>query len=277
MHLTNNMNQIKGIGIISYFSILLRESGQIKFQLIAVFVLTAAVLCGCGTTEPAAPVTPTSKNAYEIYGKVYHPIDSAKGFQQQGVASWYGKQFHEKKTANGETYNMHAMTAAHKTLPFGTMVQVRNVENEKTTIVRINDRGPFCRDRIIDLSFSAAKEIEMIKNGTASVEIAALGTDDEVLSAADKTRPNTKPDNLYFTGDFTIQVGSFGNPANAEKLKKSLEKIAQNVHVVPIKKDGLTFYRVRVGRFNSLKQAQRMEQHLEQNGFGNVYTVAWDL
>ena len=236
-------------------------------------VLTATVLCGCGTPQPAAPVTPASKNAYEIYGKVYHPIDSATGFRQQGVASWYGEQFHERKTANGETYNMYAMTAAHKTLPFGTMVEVKNIENNKTTIVRINDRGPFSRDRIIDLSHSAAKKIEMIKNGTADVEITALGTDDAVLPASDKT----SPDNLYFTGDFTIQVGAFGDPDNAEKLKKALEETVQNVHVVAFKKNNRTFYRVRVGRFPSLKQAQRMEQHLVQNGFSNVYIVAWDL
>lgn len=242
--------------------------------MIAVLISTATIVYGCGTTPP---ITPASENTYEVYGKIYHPIDSAIGFRQQGVASWYGKQFHEKKTANGETYNMHAMTAAHKTLPFGTMVEVKNVGNNKTTIVRINDRGPFCRGRIIDLSFSAAKEIEMIKNGTAAVEITALGNDDEVLTVSGENSPNTSPANLYFTGDFTIQVGSFGDPDNAEKLKKSLEKIAQDIHVVPIDKNGQTFYRVRVGRFNSLKQARHMEQHLGQNGFKNIYTVAWDL
>ncbi|MBC2715090.1 MAG: septal ring lytic transglycosylase RlpA family protein [Desulfobacteraceae bacterium] len=273
MHLTNNMIQIKRIGIIDHFLILLKKSGQLKIQYVAVFILTAAVLYGCGPLRPDDPVIPLPKNAYEIYGKVYHPMDDANGFRQQGVASWYGEKFHEKKTANGETYNMYAMTAAHKTLPFGTMVEVKNIENSKTTIVRVNDRGPFCRDRIIDLSFTAAKEIEMINNGTAAVEIVALGNDDEILTESG----NTMPDNVYFTGDFTIQVGSFGDPDNAEKLKISLEKIAQNVHVVAFEKNGLTFYRVRVGRFTSLKQAQRIEQHLVQNGFKNVYTVAWDL
>ena len=263
----------------------IKKIRPLKIKYIAAFVLTAAVFFGCGATEPAAPAKPSSRNAYEVYGKVYHPIDSANGFRQQGVASWYGEQFHEKKTANGETYNMYAMTAAHKTLPFGTMVEVVNVENKKSTIVRINDRGPFCQGRIIDLSHSAANKIDMIKNGTAAVEITALGTDDEVLTRSGNTDPNINPnatpninsDNLYFTGDFTIQVGSFGDPANAENLKISLEKIAENVHVVPIEKNNQTFYRVRVGRFISLKQAQDMEQHLTENGFENVYTVAWDL
>jgi rare lipoprotein A len=260
LHLINKRIQIK-------------KSRRLTIKYITIFAFTAAVLYGCGTTERSAPATPSSQNTYEVYGKQYQPIDSANGFRQQGVASWYGEHFHEKKTANGETYNMYAMTAAHKTLPFGTMVEVVNVKNKKTTIVRINDRGPFCRDRIIDLSHSAAKKIDMIKNGTAAVEITALGTDDEVLTEADKTGP----DNVYFTGDFTIQVGSFGDPDNAEKLKISLEKIAENVHVIPVEKNNQTFYRVRVGRFNSLKQAQAMEQHLGQNGFESLYTVAWDL
>ncbi|MCD6584588.1 MAG: septal ring lytic transglycosylase RlpA family protein [Desulfobacteraceae bacterium] len=281
MHLVNNLIQTKIAEVISYFMIPLKKSNQLKRLFIAVLILTAAGFYGCGTTEPVAPAKPSSNNTYEVYGKIYHPIDNANGFRQQGVASWYGEQFHEKKTANGETYNMHAMTAAHKTLPFGTMVEVKNVENNKITIVRINDRGPFCQGRIIDLSHHAAKKIDMIKNGTATVEIIALGNDDEVLAESGENTPNAtpsiNPDNLYFTGDFTIQVGSFGDPDNAEKLKKSIEKTAKNVHVVAFDKNGLTFYRVRVGRFTSLKQAQRVEQRLVQNGFENVYIVAWDL
>ncbi len=281
MRLTNSQIQIKMIRIISYFLIPIKKGGSPDIQNIIVLALAATILCGCGTPPPDTPATGLSKNSYEVFGKVYHPIDSATGFRQQGVASWYGEQFHEKKTANGETYNMYAMTAAHKTLPFGTMVEVKNVENNKTTIVRINDRGPFCRDRIIDLSHNAAKKIEMIKNGTATVEIVALGNDDKMLTESTQISPNarhnTSQNTLYFTGDFTIQAGSFGDPDNAEKLKKSLEKTAKNVHVVAFEKNDLTFYRVRVGRFTSLKQAQRMEQHLIQNGFANVYIVAWDL
>lgn len=273
MHLTNSFHPLTVFENLNQFLKPQKKCGIFKIPYLFALVLIATVLISCGTPGPDAPVTIPSENAYEIDGKIYHPIDSADGFRQQGVASWYGEQFHEKKTANGEIYNMYAMTAAHKTLPFGTMVEVKNVENDKSTVVRINDRGPFCRGRIIDLSFSAAEKIEMIRNGTAAVEIVALGTDDDVLTAS----ANTGPDNLYFTGDFTIQVGAFGDPVNAERLKTSLEKIAENVHIVPIEKDGLTFYRVRVGRFTSLKQAQMMEQQLVQNGFENVYTVAWDL
>jgi rare lipoprotein A len=237
-------------------------------------------MTGCGWFRPEPtpevsppPVIPLGKNAYEVDGQVYYRLDSAHGFFEAGVASWYGEPFHAKNTANGEIYNMDAMTAAHKTLPFGTMVMVKNMENNRTTIVRINDRGPFCRGRIIDLSRRAAEEIGMIRKGTAPVEITALGTDAEVLSQADLEGP----DSPYFTGEFTIQAGAFGSAANAEALKQSIEKITDHVHISPIEKDGASFYRVRVGPFTSLVQARRMEERLTQNGFENIFTVAGDL
>jgi rare lipoprotein A len=247
-------------------------------KIIRYFVLmsiTAAVFNGCGPEKYIPVPTDLPPDAYQIDGKTYYPIktNDAFGFRQQGVASWYGKKFHEKKTANGEIYNMFAMTAAHKTLPFGTMVEVRNLENNKTTLVRINDRGPFVNDRIIDLSHSAANEIGMIQNGTASVEIIVLGTDDDILAATD-TDASANP---YFTGDFTIQVGSFSNKANAEQLKSKIEGPSTKVFISPFDKNGTTFYRVRVGRYTSLKQAKVMERQLIENGYNSVYTMAWDL
>lgn len=248
--------------------------------LVACLIFATITINGCSMFRPDAPpevspppVIPLGENAYEVNGQVYYRLDSAHGFFEAGVASWYGDPFHAKNTANGEIYNMDAMTAAHKTLPFGTMVMVKNLENNRTTIVRINDRGPFCRGRIIDLSRRAAQEIDMIGNGTAPVEITALGTDADVLSQADLEGP----DSPYFTGEFTIQAGAFGNAANAEALKQSLEKITEHVHISPIDKDGTPFYRVRVGPFSSLAQARRMEECLTQKGFENIFTVAGDL
>jgi len=150
---------------------------------------------------------------------------------------------------------------------------VKNLKNNRTTVVRINDRGPFCRERIIDLSRRAAEEIDMIGKGTAPVGISALGTDEEILNESDHAGPGS----LYFTGNFTIQAGAFGSAANAETLKQSLEKIADNVHISPIDRNGTLFYRVRVGPFTSLAQARRMEERLTQNGFENIFTVAGDL
>ena len=252
------------------------------FRLLAVGLLGAVFLCaffmgGCKESRHPVPAPcgsePADDAAYEIDGRMYHPLKSADGFSEQGVASWYGDPFHEKKTANSEIYNMYAMTAAHKTLPFGTMVEVKNLENNKTAVVRINDRGPFCRDRIIDLSHAAAQKIDMIESGTAPVQVTALGTDAALLADS----RHTGSESIYFTGDFTIQAGSFSSPENAESLKASLEKVADNVTVQAFQKDGRTFYRVRVGRFTSFKQALQTQQHLMDNGFENVYTVAWDL
>ncbi len=131
-----------------------------------------------------------------------------RGFEQSGVASWYGPGFHGKSTANGETYDMEAMTAAHKKLPFGSMVEVRNRDNGRTTTVRINDRGPFARRRIIDLSKAAAREIGMLGPGTARVRIRVVGTSS--------------------TGDarawYTVQAGAFGDPARADARLAALRK-----------------------------------------------------
>jgi rare lipoprotein A len=242
------------------------ETGSRKsVKCIAVLLVFSCILFCCVPKSAPPPA-----NSYRINDRLYHPLPDAFGFRQQGIASWYGDPFHGRKTANGETYNMHAMTAAHKTLPFGTMVQVRNLDNHKTAIVRINDRGPFVRERIIDLSYNAARAIGLIQNGTAPVEIIALGTDDDLIL----NKTGTSGENLYFTGEFTIQVGAFADRTNAERLKTKLEKRYSNVAIDPFIQDNACFYRVRVGLFTSLKQAKSNEQRMIEEGFTNAFTVA---
>ena len=131
-------------------------------------VLLAVVLVGCGG---GTKVYKTNTKPYTVAGTTYYPLKSAVGFSESGNASWYGGKFHGRKTASGERYNQNKMTAAHKTLPFGTNVRVKNTENGKSVVVRINDRGPFSKGRIIDLSRAAAKKLDMIKTGTAKVSI----------------------------------------------------------------------------------------------------------
>ena len=127
------------------------------------------------TSADASGHRPRTQKPYVIDGKRYYPIPSAEGYSEKGIASWYGGKFHGKKTSNGETYNKYSMTAAHKTLPMNTMLLVKNLENGKKTVVRINDRGPFVRGRIVDLSYKAAKTLGIVKNGTARVQAIALG------------------------------------------------------------------------------------------------------
>ncbi len=176
-------------------------------QLAGVFltiVLLALSACGGGVKPDPykpAPVAagddqPRSKYgnpaSYEVYGKTYHVLPTARGFRERGMASWYGEEFHGKRTSSGEPYNMHAMTAAHRTLPLPTYVRVTNLKNRREVIVRVNDRGPFHDDRIIDLSFAAASELGILGNGTAEVEVTAV---DPVVAAADTTpsRPPAPP------------------------------------------------------------------------------------
>ena len=122
-------------------------------------------------------VGPTDAGArsYDVMGRRYHILDTAEGYRERGVASWYGGKFHGSPTASGEIFDMHAMTAAHKTLPIPTDVEVTNLRNGKTVILRINDRGPFLDDRVIDVSYGAAQELDLVDPGIGLVEIRALG------------------------------------------------------------------------------------------------------
>ena len=141
-------------------------------------LLSALVLGGCSSKEDSVGYMGgryRGTKSYTVRGKTYHPYKSARGYRETGVASWYGPGFHGKKTSNGERYDQNAMTAAHKLLPFGTRLQVTNLNNGRSIVVRINDRGPFVGSRIIDLSKEAARQLHMIGSGTARVKLVALG------------------------------------------------------------------------------------------------------
>jgi len=227
---------------------------------------------GCATTsDPPPPPKPAGyPKPYKVMGKWYQPLRDAKGFRQRGIASWYGKDFHGKKTANGEIYNMYAISAAHKTLPLGTYVRVHNLENNRELEVRINDRGPFVRGRIIDLSYAAAQEIGIVGPGTARVEVVALGT--PVTTDGGSGRSYVAGD--YFSGSFTFQVGAFVNRENAERQKRELDKKYKNAHITVFDRGDQIFYRVRVGKFTSLDEAVRHELTLIEDGYTNVILVA---
>ncbi|MCP4626072.1 MAG: septal ring lytic transglycosylase RlpA family protein [bacterium] len=229
-------------------------------------------IAGCAASEPAPPPkrSPGHPKPYKVFGKWYQPLPDSKGFSQRGIASWYGKDFHGKKTSNGEIYDMYAMTAAHKTLPLGTYVQVHNLENARRVKVRVNDRGPFVRGRIIDLSFTAADRIGIVGPGTARVEVIALATP---ATTAGKTPPSYKPVDLH-SGNFTFQIGAFVNRENAERLTAKMNERYKNVHIKVYDRGDQIFYRVRVGRFTNLKQAESQEAVLIRDGYTNLFIVA---
>ncbi len=227
--------------------------------------------CSGQSYSPPPPTPPGHPKPYRVNGTWYQPIPHARGFEQQGIASWYGREFHGRKTSNGETYDMFGMTAAHKTLPLGTYVRIKNLENGKTLDVRINDRGPFVRGRIIDLSFSAAKALGVIGPGTAPVKITALGTPAGATVAG--SAPGYIPVD-YYSGNFTFQVGAFAERVNAERLVGKLDQRYQNAHMTTYFDGQRTFYRVRVGRSTNLEQAVAYEQSLIREGFAETFIVA---
>jgi rare lipoprotein A len=196
-------------------------------------------------------------------------MNNADGFQERGIASWYGKDFHGRKTSSGEVYNMYAMTAAHKTLPLGTYVRVRNLDNGREIDVRINDRGPFVAGRIIDLSYTGAKKLGVVGPGTAPVKITALGMASGVTNGR-----QTYVQMDYEQGRFTVQVGAFLEQANALRLKNKLAESYDNAHIVTYFDGRKTFYRVRVGRLTTLGEAEAYEQMLKGSGYPAATIVA---
>jgi rare lipoprotein A len=174
------------------------------------------------------------------------------GYHRVGTASWYGPGFHGKKTSSGEVFDMHGFTAAHRTMPFGTTLKVKNRENGRWVRVKVNDRGPFVRGRILDLSYGAAKELDMIGTGTALVEIQVVGR------AEDNVRPAREKEE---TG-YTVQVGAFIQEENALKLREQLQRRYQPVYIRIAETSERRYYRVRVGRLPTEEQADRLAARL---------------
>src|SRR6266581_312542 len=189
----------------------------IRLLMICSLLLLPACAAHRATVEaPEGRKQKGTQKPYTVNGERYEPLVSHEGFAQEGKASWYGKDFHGKLTSNGERYDMYAMTAAHKTLPLGVYVRVYNKSNGNEAIVRVNDRGPFVKGRIIDLSFTAAKKLGIVDSGTAPVRIEALGFGSDSQSGKTAYRAPVS----YDAGCYTVQVGAFTVQSNARRLAK---------------------------------------------------------
>ena len=214
---------------------------------------------------------------YEVLGKRYRVMDTSRGYRERGVASWYGTKFHGRLTSNRETYNMYAMTAAHKTLPLPTYVEVRNLRNNRTITVRVNDRGPFAHNRIIDLSYAAALKLDMIETGTALVEVRAV--DFEPPAGDRPTRSSSEPVQDYSApdkpGPVYVQVGAFGSQNNAERLYQRLKR-ANIGNVLVVTDPQKALYRVRIGPVKSVHQFDILSEELENLGIETRYLVTPD-
>jgi rare lipoprotein A len=233
-----------------------RPAGQNRSLLGLVGFLCVLWLSGCGARPRAAAPTPPpiqpAPEPSETAKRDENPVPAppGSGRTEEGKASWYGAPFHGRKASNGEVYDMYKLTAAHRTLPFGTMVRVTNLDNGKFTVVRITDRGPFVDNRVIDLSLAAAREIESVGPGVVPVRL-------EILSAID---PNS--------GFFTVQVGAFRERANAEHLRDRLSPSYSSISIQQIETTEGAFYRVRVGKISGEDAAQQFgEQLRNREGF----------
>ena len=272
--------------------------GKLQFLLL----LTALLLQACSSPSrykinqdhgPSAPVDvseikdaipkvePRSKYGnpknYKVRGKWYNVKKSSAGYKEKGISSWYGKKFHGHRTSSGEIYNMYAMTAAHKTLPLPTYVRVTHLKNGRSVIVKVNDRGPFHHDRIIDLSYSAAKKLGITATGTGAVEVVALDPKTYKSKQAYKpkfNRPSAlstyplKPNFKLF-----IQVGAFNNQINANKLKKRLSRMFKQQQIHSDFLSDKNIFRVRIGPLASIEIADKLSLYLNKKGIPTTKIV----
>ncbi|MCW9058622.1 MAG: septal ring lytic transglycosylase RlpA family protein [Gammaproteobacteria bacterium] len=221
--------------------------------------------------------------SYEVFGQRYHTMRTSTGHVERGMASWYGTKFHGRRTSSGEPYDMYAMTAAHKTLPLPTYAEVTNLKNGRKVIVKINDRGPFVGDRIIDLSYAAAARLDILTAGTGLVEVRAI--DPQAPAPVTAQAPTRERLQLSPISTATaaaapanptlfLQVGAFASRDNAERLRAELERAAVGpVQISAIAGLNGPVYRVRIGPLSSVEEADRMVSSLSGHELGQPRVV----
>lgn len=250
--------------------------------LAVVSVTVILVACGRGAVEDGYPTEPVdvssvpdavprveprsrygNPDSYVVNGKRYYTLDRSAGYRERGVASWYGTKFHGRRTSSGEPYDMYAMTAAHKTLPLPTYVRVTNLSNRRSVVLRVNDRGPFHSNRIIDLSYTAAWKLGILAKGTGYVEVTALDprAPEPLMSVERDDESGKAPVRLY------LQTGSFSVRNNAEQMKWQMQRVSGGpVNIQPVQIGGRTTYRVRVGPIPNVTVADSLAQRIMDLG-----------
>jgi rare lipoprotein A len=220
------------------------QNSKSKIVAVALILSCGLLIAGCAHQKAAAPPARTA-------APVPPPPPVEEGWTEKGIASWYGEPYHGRRTASGEIYDMHQLTAAHKTLAFGSVVKVTRRDTGADVKVRVNDRGPFIEGRIIDLSYAAAKKIDLDRDGVAPVKIKVVGR---------AAVPDRRPARVEEPEDcFWVQVGAFGDPGNARRAEAELERNGETAVVL----DGVDeLWRVRVGPFDEEKLAERARNRI---------------
>lgn len=244
---------------------------------------------GLADAEPRylSPRTAGNKSPYTVWGESYQVMDSNDGYVARGTASWYGEKFHGHKTSNGETFDMYSMSAAHKSLRIPGFAKVTNLDNDRSVIVRVNDRGPFHGDRLIDLSYAAAKKLDYHDRGTARVEVAAITvhSDGSMFLAGEPWTPSSsqtaitqvkmvaeddgKEEAASSGRGLFIQLGAFSKRDPAQALMaRARDELDSPVRVKEVNTDNGRFHRVQVGPFPNEDEARYTKNLLESRGFG---------
>jgi rare lipoprotein A len=296
-------------------------SGPASLRRAALGILVVGAVAGCAARAPVER-TPRSTTAiprelpadpvprpeprsrygngpeYEVYGQRYRVLDTNFGYRERGVASWYGRKFHGRPTSSQEPYDMYAMTAAHKSLPLPSFVEVRNLSNNRSVVVRVNDRGPFVKNRLIDLSYAAALKLDMVRDGTAMVEVRAISFDapppEPVRTAAAAMPARTNPGGIGHTAVETeaapatdpvaradaaeqqifVQVGAFGEQSNAERRHRLLADNGIDQAFVHREADrSPAIYRVRIGPLSGVAHYDRLVDELSRLGIADTHLV----
>ncbi len=206
--------------------------------------------------------------SYVVNGKRYRTLSSSRGYRERGIASWYGTKFHGRRTSTQEVYDMYAMSAAHKSLPLPTYVRVTNLANGRSVVVRVNDRGPFHNNRIIDLSYAAAARLGLLARGTGLVEVEAI----DARASADPL-PAPRPASAG-NAELYLQVGAFADRGNAERMKARIDSVAHAPAMISKSVNGEgTIYRVRLGPLASAEKADMLVDRLAQLGVVETHVV----
>lgn len=206
-------------------------------------------------------------SSYEVLGVRYVTATQRYPYREQGTASWYGKKFHGLRTSSGEPYDMLAMTAAHRSLPLPAYARVTNLDNKKSVIVKINDRGPFHNDRLIDLSYAAAVKLDIAGHGTGRVEVETIDPNQISTQAPSPVPSNVIPNTPPRRTQVFVQLGAFSEKRNAENLQQKLQTVHKKVHIANAPSNqGTPLYRVRIGPLAGASEVARLHSHTARLG-----------